>query len=103
MQLTFHAISRSEQRLGLKPYSFQKLAIKADLFGFRAREFHGQFKKYLSFEEGKRGGEIRVFGDFIYVYRESCLITVFGVPGEFKSALRNFRKALDKKRKVAQN
>jgi len=88
--VTRHAMTRGKQRLGLGKKAMQRTADKALLLGRKHEEFTGGLRRYLDcvYLEHKKASNMRVHGQFIYLFAGVTLITVLNVPPKFCPAAR---------------
>lgn len=86
--ITKHAQQRGKERLGLNLKAFEKTASKALEIGKTHGEFSGSFKRYLDklYFQYRNANNMRVFGHYIYLFKNDDLITVFLVPNKYKNA-----------------
>lgn len=89
MKITDHARQRGEERLGLSVEPFLRLAAKALDHGIKHGETSGRLKKYMDslFMYKMTANNIRIYGEFIYLFCNQTLITVYGLPNEFKPVI----------------
>lgn len=83
--ITRHASKRIRKRLGHKRAEEQ--FGQALLYGTRADEYKGDFKRYLDSNRMKYRSDCIIYKGMIYWYIHSRLITVYGVPQKFKKYL----------------
>ena len=50
--------------------------------------FRGRFRRFLDKQALKDGGTIRVYGEFIFVFKRGVLITTFRMPNEFRKLVK---------------
>lgn len=84
--LSVHASIRGEERLNLSPQSMARLADKALDIGFPRNQFSGSFGRYLDalYFKYRRANNIRIYGEHVYLFHDTTLITLFPVPREYK-------------------
>lgn len=89
MKVSNHAQQRAGERLGLSPGPFLKLAAKALEHGIKHVETSGSLKKHMDGLFLYRGtaNNMRIYGEFIYLFCNQTLITVYGLPNEFKAVV----------------
>jgi hypothetical protein len=89
MKITKHAAQRGNERLGLTNDSFVKLSAKALKKGIKHCDCKGQLKKYIDalYLKHKTANNIRIYGEFVYLFCNEILITVFQLPVEFKKVI----------------
>jgi hypothetical protein len=84
MTITRHAYKRGWERLRFRKPLLKKMAYKALTEGVKRDATKGLLRKYLdkSFQ-----GNIRIYGEIIYLFEKDKLITVLHVPSELKRYL----------------
>jgi len=90
VRLTYHAIDRAKERMGIGRKSLMRMAEKARKLGIPTKAFRGAFRRYLEDISLKNEtvAEFRVYGQYIYLFSsEGVLVTIYYVPNEFKSAV----------------
>jgi len=95
MILTNHAEERGDQRLGLNHKGLEHLAQHALEKGISASMVKGKMKKYFDFlylSHNNVANNIRIFGEFVYIFKGEILITIINLPNEHK----NYKKYLKK-------
>lgn len=95
MILTLHAEQRIAERTGASDECAIKAAEKALKNGLKVNETKGCVRKYLERRLSNHGGNktIRLFGGFVYVFGGSKLITVYGLPPEYRQLARRIELA----------
>jgi hypothetical protein len=91
--LTEHAVFRAMSRMGLRRDSLQRLADRAIAEGITHADASGPLKKYfdsLYFVE-KTANNIRIYGDFAFIFHDLTLITVHGTPQNLKRMIAKLR------------
>lgn len=86
MKLTHHATQRGNERLGLPLKPFEKLAAKALAEGIKHSDTNGRLKKYfdkLFFTN--HISNVRIYGEFVYLFKADVLITVLNLPNDLKA------------------
>ena len=89
--VTKHAKKRFKQRVGLPKRICLANAEKAFTVGFRHCDARGKAGRYLDklFLEHRTANNLRVYGQFVYVFKGNLLITIVGLP---KSVRKGFKK-----------
>ena len=88
MRVTRHADKRMRQRIGINRSAVQKLASKAMSEGYTRHDFHGSLRRYLDSLYHYNNGEadnIRVWGEKVWLFSDTTLITVFELPQRYKN------------------
>lgn len=87
--LTHHAIERAKGRCGLSKRAARRMAEKAWKQGLDPAMAQGAFRRYLDgiYLKHKTAERIKVYGLHVYLFTlEGVLITIYHVPGRFRSA-----------------
>lgn len=80
--LTKHSISRLEQRCGISKKNAPKVAKRAFRTGITHAETHGELHRFLDsiYLSQKKGTNMRIYGNAVYVFKGDVLITVIRIP-----------------------
>lgn len=80
--LTKHSISRLEQRCGVSKKNAPKVAKRAFRTGITHAETHGELHRFLDsiYLSQKKGTNMRIYGNAVYVFTGDVLITVIRIP-----------------------
>ena len=80
--LTKHSISRLEQRCGVSKKNAPKVAKRAFRTGIAHAEKHGELHRFLDsiYLSQKKGTNMRIYGNAVYVFKGDVLITVIRIP-----------------------
>ena len=80
--LTKHSISRLQQRCGVSKKNAPKVAKRAFRTGITHAETHGELHKFLDsiYLSQKKGTNMRIYGNAVYVFKGDVLITVIRIP-----------------------
>lgn len=96
MEITRHAKKRLKERCGANKSSSERLVEIAYEKGLKHCETSGRLRKWIDslrfYEQG--ANQIRVYGDKLYIFRDTRLITVLQVPNDLISIV---QKQLKKK------
>lgn len=86
MILTKHSIARAKERLGLNKKALKRLAEKALVDGISHSKAQGNLKKFITreFFRNKTANNIKIYGEFIFIFCGVTLITVVGLPNNLK-------------------
>lgn len=81
-KLTKHSIARLEQRCGVSKKNAPKVARRAFRTGITHAETHGNLHRFLDslYLSQKKGTNMRIYGNAVFVFREDVLITVINIP-----------------------
>lgn len=82
IHVTNHAKKRFKRRVGLPKAACQKHAEKAYTHGVTHAETRGRSKRYLTriFLQHRNANQLRVYGQFVYVFNNTVLITIMHLP-----------------------
>lgn len=85
--ITGHAFERGKQRMGLNESAFKHLAVRAYLEGIKEREAKAPLRKFISSlcQEHSTVNNFRVYGEYIYLFNDCVLVTVFELPNTLKA------------------
>jgi hypothetical protein len=91
MKITKHAYRRAKERLGLNKKAFERLFEKIQKQPTMQKKAKGRLKKYLDSIFFKYGAnKIRLYGDYMYIFKGGDLVTLYPIPHYHKkSAFRN--------------
>ena len=80
--LTKHSISRLQQRCGVSKKNASKVAKRAFRTGITHAETHGELHRFLDsiYLSQKKGTNMRIYGNAVYVFKGDVLITVIRIP-----------------------
>ncbi len=97
--ITDHAYKRAKERLSLTSNAFKKLATKAYHQGISKSDCSGNLAKYVYklWRSYQVANNIRIFGEYVFLFTGNILITVYQIPNNVKKAAITNGK---KKRKV---
>ena len=101
-----HARDRINERLGLPKKSAAKNAAVALEHGVSHKEATGRLRKYIAYlylSHGKAASNIRIYGNHVYIFAGSRLITVLPLPNAHKNAAAKIIKRRDRRLKDNQN
>lgn len=82
--VTKHGEKRMRKRVGISKHSVCRMAEIVYEKGIRFCDTKGRVHRYLEevCNRGEAGNELVLHGNNIYIYRNSCLITVWPLPGK---------------------
>jgi len=89
-----HANDRLKERCGLKKKS-KKRSVKIALEkGIKHSECTGRLKSYIDylFLSHGNGNNIRIYGNHVYIFYDTSLVTVLTLPNEHRAALNKINK-----------
>jgi len=86
IEITNHAYERARERCSLKEKSLNALATKAYEHGLHHKDTSGQLHKYITklYLTHRNANQIRVYGEYVYIFNNQILITVFCIPNNLK-------------------
>lgn len=92
INLTSHAKKRLKKRLGLPKSALIKAAQTAFDVGVNHSDTKGSAKRYLThlFFKNKTATNLRVYGDFVYVFCGLTLVTVHQLPLKYRNKIKLF-------------
>ncbi len=81
-KLTKHSITRLEQRCGVSKRNASTVAKRAFRKGITHAETHGNLHRFLDsiYLSQKKGTNMRIYGNAVFVFKEDVLITVINIP-----------------------
>ncbi len=90
-----HGKERIGERCGLRKRAVQRLADSAFNRGKRIHDFSGSFRRYLEGVYMAQGNanNLRIYNEKLWLFADSCLITVWHLPNEYKSAANRAKEA----------
>ena len=93
MRITKHSAERADERMGLSLTPFIKLAEKALKEGIKHSDSCGRFKKYIDglYLSYRTANNIRIYGEFIYLFSNETLVTVLHLPNNFKNIVKSIK------------
>lgn len=94
VKVSRHACQRLKQRCGLKRKSVQRMADIAFEDGLRHEETSGQLNKWFStlFMGNEAANNIRIYGNFAYIFCDNTLVTVLSAPKRLHNQIRGHKK-----------
>ena len=92
--VTNHAVKRTKQRLGLPKKLAEKNAERALAEGLRHRDTGGSLYRYIEslYWKNKTANNVRVYCNFVYIFHDSLLITVYPLPQRYRKTAEKLRK-----------
>jgi hypothetical protein len=86
--ITTHAYKRAKERMGLSKQAFDTMALKAFVTGKEAADCKGLLRKWLTDKMNTHGSSnIRIYGNYAYVFAEYVLVTVLHIPNDLKQMI----------------
>lgn len=93
-KLTKHSISRLEQRCGVSKKNASTVARRAFRTGITHTETHGNLHRFLDsiYLSQKKGTNMRIYGNAVFVFKEDILITVINIPDNLMNDVKEIKK-----------
>lgn len=93
-RLTKHSIIRLEQRCGVTKKNAPTVAKRAFKRGITHAETHGNLHRFLDtlYLSQKKGTNMRIYGNAVYVFKEDVLITVINIPKNLMEDVKELKK-----------
>ena len=94
MKISRHANKRMKERCGLNYSSHDRVAEFVLLKGLCHKDCTGRLKKYVDylFFSYPSGNNIRLYGDHVYIFNSTNLITILKLPNIYKNAVNKLTK-----------
>lgn len=95
MKVTKHANLRIRKRCGLPRKAVEATVFKAIEYGLKMSDVSGKLRKYIDylyFSHDKIASNIRVYGDYVYIFSNTDLITVIPLPMQYRNISRRLLK-----------
>ena len=91
MNMSNHATDRMSERCGLNKKSAERLSKLALENGISHSDTSGSLNRYLTklFFYNKTANNIRIYGEYIYIFCDDILITVMPLDNKYKKVVRN--------------
>lgn len=92
-RLTKHSISRLEQRCGVTKKNAPVVAKRAFKSGIAHKDTSGDLHRFLDsiYLSQKKGTNMKIYGNAVFVFKEDTLITVISVPENLMDDVRKLR------------
>lgn len=105
VSITRHAEKRTRSRLGLPKRVADRNANRALQDGIGHRDVNGSLRRYIDalYFRNMVGNNIRIYNNYVYIFHNQTLITVFGLPRRYRQTaikLQKERKNEDDKEKM---
>jgi hypothetical protein len=94
MKITEHAYERAKERCGLNRAAFERMAGIALSDGLRHADARGRLKRWMDreFLTHRNGNNMRIYGEHLFVFAGTDLITVLHVPHDLRRAATKLQK-----------
>lgn len=93
-RVTEHAEDRLGERVGLNKSSVERMANIALEKGISRNDTSGRLRRYLDklfLSHDKIANNMKIYGQFIYIFNEVTLITVLSLPNEYTKTVNKMR------------
>lgn len=97
--ITDHAFRRAKERCSLSKKALRRTAEKAYFDGYDHAKLKGRIRRYIDkrlMQYKKRGVRIKIYGEYMYIFTSNVLVTLFGIPNDFKAYVKELKKNGDK-------
>ena len=93
LEATKHAYDRAKERLSWKKKTLDRMMRKAFEEGVTHSDTTGQLNKYITdlWFKYKTANNIRIYGENVYLFRFTKLITLYRLPTELTKHVKNFK------------
>lgn len=93
VRISDHAYKRAKQRIGWNATAIERMSEKAFESGLKRTHAKGRLKKYFDelYMEKGTANNVRVHGETVFIFSNSCLITIWQLPQELRSLAKVIR------------
>lgn len=93
-KITKHAYDRAKERMSISHHALDRMAGLVLDHGVKKDDTRGMLNGYLNQFSGLGGtaNDTRVYGEYVYVFEQETLITVYQLPNALRRYLRLVRK-----------
>lgn len=86
-----HAETRMKERCGFNKHSSERMAEKAFQEGITHAQTKGKLNKWITklYFHNRNANNIRLYGDYAYIFCETTLVTVIPIPNTLKRDLKS--------------
>lgn len=94
MKISKHATRRMKERCGFNKKSQKKMAGRAFHYGITHRQTKGRLNRWATrlYFKNVKADNIRLYGDFAYIFCGETLVTVIRIPAGLRKDLKNMVK-----------
>lgn len=87
IEVSRHAYERLHERCGLSRKAATRMAEKAFYIGMKHSDTKGQINRWITFLyfNNKNANNIRLYGNFAYIFCNKILVTVLEIPNNLKN------------------
>lgn len=99
VRVSKHASQRLKERCGLKKKSVHRMADIAFMKGMKEEDTSGQLNRFMVklYCTNMDANNIRIYGNYIYIFCGETLVTVLHVPHRLKNHVNEQQKRLNRK------
>lgn len=92
--ITKHAYKRAKERMGINKNALNRIAVKAFHRGLKYSDVNGKIKEVFEilYNTEKTANNVRIYGEFIFIFADNRLLTVVQVNNEYKNYIKNHKK-----------
>ena len=92
--ITNHAFERCKERAGWNKKVAKKMANRAFIKGISHKDTRGRLNKYITslWRYNKNAGNVKVYGEFVFIFAGETLITVHALPNNLKGVVKKMKK-----------
>lgn len=97
MELTKHGEERIRKRIGINKKSINKMKKLAFDKGVAHKDVIGSLKKYYDylFFKNKTATNVRIYSNYVWIFTNDKLVTVFPMPNKYKNVINKINKRLN--------
>lgn len=87
IEVSRHAYDRLHERCGLSRKAATRMAEKAFYIGMKHSDTKGQINRWITslYFNNKNANNIRLYGNFAYIFCDKILVTVLEIPNNLKN------------------
>lgn len=87
IEISRHAYERLHERCGLSRKAATRMAEKAFYIGMKHSDTKGQINRWITslYFNNKNANNIRLYGNFAYIFCNKILVTVLEIPNNLKN------------------
>ena len=91
MNISNHARKRMKERCGFNKKTQERMAGKAFEDGITHAQTKGTLNKWVTslYFKNKKANNIRLYGDYAYIFCGEVLVTVIAIPASLKRGLKS--------------
>lgn len=94
MNISRHARQRMKERCGFSRKTQERMALKAFQEGITHAQSRGRLNKWVTslYFKNKSANNIRIYGDYAYIFCGETLATVIPVPADIRKDIKNMER-----------